>query len=48
MIAVDKWALVPEVGREGLGVPLQTFDELLRGIGSDGSRANTMTTACEP
>jgi cytochrome c peroxidase len=48
LVAVDKWALVPEVGRAGAGVPLQTFDELLRGVGNDGSRANTMTTACEP
>lgn len=27
-------------------VPLQTFDELLRGIGNDGSRAHTMTLPC--
>lgn len=47
-VALDKWALVPEVGKEGASVPLQTFDELLNGIGSDGSRANTMTTACQP
>jgi cytochrome c peroxidase len=47
-IALDKWAFVPEVGTEGAGVPLQTFDELLNGIGNDGSRANTMTTACRP
>jgi len=46
--AVDKWALVSEVGREGLGVPLQTFEELLQGIGNDGSRANTMTRTCTP
>jgi cytochrome c peroxidase len=47
-VALDKWALVPEVGRDGASVPLQTFDELLRGVGNDGTRANTMTTACTP
>lgn len=47
-IALDKWALVSEVGREGASVPLQTFEELLNGIGNDGSRANTMTTVCVP
>ena len=51
-VALDKWALVPEVGTEGSSVPLQTFEELLNGIGNDGSternRANTMTTACKP
>ena len=47
-VALDKWALVPEVGKEGSTAPLQTFDELLNGIGNDGTRANTMTTACKP
>jgi hypothetical protein len=47
-VAADKWALVPEVGRAGGSVPLQTFEELLNGIGSDGTRANTMTVACRP
>ncbi len=47
-VALDKWALVPEVGAAGAGVPLQTFDEILKGIGNDGSRANTMNTACKP
>ena len=47
-IALDKWALVPEVGRDGASAPLQTFEELLKGIGNDGSRANTMATACKP
>ena len=46
--ALDKWALVLEVGKSGLGVPLQTFQELLTGIGNDGTRANTMTTSCTP
>ncbi len=47
-VALDKWALVPEVGSEGTSVPLQTFQELLDGIGNDGTRANTMTKACRP
>ncbi len=47
-VALDKWALIPEVGLAGLSVPLQTFEELLAGIGTDGTRANTMTTSCVP
>ncbi len=47
-VARDKWALIPVVGRGGLSVPLQTFEELLRGIGNDGSRAHTLTDTCEP
>jgi len=46
--AVDRWALIPAVGKGGTTAPLQTFDELLRGIGNDGTRANTMTQACTP
>ncbi len=46
--AIDRWAHIPAVGREGETVPLQTFDELLRGIGNDGSRAHHLTTACVP
>jgi cytochrome c peroxidase len=45
-IAADAMSLVPAVGAAGSAVPLQTFDELLRGIGNDGSRAHTMTTPC--
>lgn len=45
-IAADAMALVPAVGAGGSAVPLQTFEELLRGIGNDGSRAHTMTTPC--
>jgi cytochrome c peroxidase len=44
--AEDKWVGIPAVGRNGNAVPLQTFDELLRGVGSDGSRAHTLTDAC--
>lgn len=47
-VALDKWALVPEVGRAGSSAPLQTFEELLNGIGNDGTRANTMTVGCRP
>lgn len=42
----DKWAGLPAVGQGGNQVPLQTFDELLAGIGSDGSRAHHMQDAC--
>src|SRR6266850_575626 len=44
--AADKWALIPGVGRGGNPVPLQTFEELLLGIGADGSRAHSLTEAC--
>jgi cytochrome c peroxidase len=47
-VAQDTFALIPEVGREGASAPLQTFEELLQGIGNDGSRANTMNTSCQP
>jgi hypothetical protein len=46
-VARDTWVLVPAVGQRGNTVPLQTFDELLLGIGNDGSRAHTMTTRCD-
>lgn len=46
--AVDRWALVPAVGQGGAAAPLQTYDELLRGIGNDGSRANALTEGCVP
>jgi cytochrome c peroxidase len=44
--ARDKWALIPAVGKGGNPVPLQTFEELLNGIGADGTRAHTLTEAC--
>lgn len=47
-VARDTWMLVPAVGQGGNGVPLQTFEELLLGTGSDGSRAHTMITPCYP
>ncbi|MBI4910731.1 MAG: cytochrome C peroxidase [Acidobacteria bacterium] len=46
--AADKWALIPAVGRSGNSAPLQTFEELLKGVGADGSRAHTMTEVCSP
>jgi cytochrome c peroxidase len=44
--AVDTWAGVPAVGRNGNQVPLQTFEELLMGIGAGGQRAHSLTDAC--
>jgi hypothetical protein len=46
--AADSRALVPPVGRGGNAVPLQTFAELLTGIGRDGSRAHALQQACVP
>lgn len=47
-LARDTWVLVPAVGRGGSAVPLQTFEELLLGVGNDGTRAHTMTIPCRP
>jgi hypothetical protein len=44
--AVDRWAGIPAVGRHGNPVPLQTFEELLRGVGADGTRAHTLNDRC--
>ena len=44
--AIDTWVGIPLVGREGNTAPLQTYDELLRGIGQDGSRTHTLTDPC--
>jgi len=46
--AADLWALVPAVGQMGSTAPLQTFVELLLGIGRDGSRAHTLQQSCSP
>lgn len=46
MSAADRWVGLPPVGRNGNSVPLQTFEELLAGIGRDGSRAHHMNDAC--
>jgi cytochrome c peroxidase len=45
--AVDKWAGIPAVGKSGNTAPLQTFDELLKGVGVDGSRTHTLTDPCK-
>jgi hypothetical protein len=44
--AADRLTGIPAVGRGGNAVPLQTFDELLQGVGADGSRSHTLTDAC--
>jgi hypothetical protein len=46
--AADLFAIVPAVGQRGNPVPLQTFSELLVGVGRDGSRAHTLQQPCEP
>jgi hypothetical protein len=46
--AADLWAFIPPVGQDGNGVPLQTFAELLLGVGRDGTRAHTLQTSCVP
>ncbi len=45
-VAAEHRALIPPVGASGNRVPLQTFEELLLGIGADGSRAHTLTEPC--
>jgi cytochrome c peroxidase len=47
-LSLDRWAAIPAVGAAGNRVPLQTFEELLSGVGNDGSRAHTLTEACNP
>jgi cytochrome c peroxidase len=44
--AAEKWVAIPAVGAAGNRAPLQNFQELLEGIGKDGSRAHTLTEAC--
>jgi cytochrome c peroxidase len=44
--AVERWASIPAVGAKGNRVPLQTFEELLLGIGTDGSRAHHLAAPC--
>lgn len=44
--AADRWAEIDAVGAGGSRVPLQTFDELLHGVGRDGSRAHNLETPC--
>lgn len=44
--AAERFALIPAMGKAGNSAPLQTFAELLAGIGSDGSRAHSLTEPC--
>ncbi len=44
--AAERYVAIPAVGAGGNAVPLQTFEELLHGIGADGSRAHAMKEAC--
>jgi cytochrome c peroxidase len=44
--ALDRWAGIPAVGQNGNAVPLQTFEELLKGVGADGSRTHTLKDPC--
>ncbi len=48
LTALDRFALIPASGAGGNAAPLQTFEELLRGTGADGSRAHAMTQSCSP
>ena len=45
--AAEKWRSVPPSGKGGNAAPLRTFDEYLRGIGSSGERAHSLTEACQ-
>lgn len=44
--AAESWILIRATGAAGNAVPLRTFEELLNGIGSDGSRAHASGEAC--
>ncbi len=44
--ATDNWVGIPATGKDGASVPLQTFSELLDGIGTDGTRAHSLSQAC--
>jgi hypothetical protein len=44
--AADQWVGIPAVALSGSPVPLQTFDELLKGVGADGSRAHSLRDNC--
>lgn len=44
--AAETWVSIPAVGAGGNAVPLQTFEELLAGIGGDGSRAHSLSEPC--
>jgi len=44
--ADDRMAAIPAIGKSGANAPLQSFAELLDGVGADGSRAHNLTEAC--
>jgi len=44
--SLENWLGLEPVGAAGHPAPLQTFEELLLGIGANGARANTMSEAC--
>jgi len=44
--SAERWAGIAATGASGNKFPLQTFDELLNGVGNDGSRVNAMTEPC--
>ncbi len=44
--ADENWVAIPATGKSGTAAPLQTFTELLEGIGNDGSRANHLAQPC--
>ena len=44
--AAETWTAIRAVGAAGNAVPLRTFEEMLRGVGADGSRAHAAGEAC--
>ncbi|MBL8178904.1 MAG: hypothetical protein JNK48_29795 [Bryobacterales bacterium] len=44
--AAERFVSIPAAGAGGHAVPLQTFEELLQGVGADGSRAHAMKEEC--
>ncbi|MBL8219268.1 MAG: hypothetical protein JNL62_08555 [Bryobacterales bacterium] len=44
--AAERYVAIPAVGAGGHAAPLQTFEELLHGVGADGSRAHAMKEEC--
>ncbi|MEO6758534.1 MAG: cytochrome c peroxidase, partial [Saprospiraceae bacterium] len=44
--STENWLGLSPVGAAGHNAPLQTFQELLQGIGADGARANAMNEIC--
>ena len=44
--ADENWVAISATGKAGTDAPLQTFAEMLEGVGNDGSRANHLSQAC--